>query len=64
MIHLQVLNVEDNEQCLLNSPLDLVQHNKMCSELETIIKINDLHVETLLYGSCDANIDYINIYLK
>ena len=31
----------------------------MLSELETIIKINELHVEILLYGSseCDYNIN-------
>ena len=52
-------NVEDNEHFLLNCPLYRVQCNKMLSEFETFIKINDLHVETLLYGSseCDFNIN-------
>ena len=51
-------NVEDNEHFLLNCPLYIVQCNNMLSELETIINIHELLVETLLYGSsaCKYNI--------
>jgi len=48
-------NIEDSEHYLLYCPLYLVPRIKMIQTLQTCININDLHVDTLLYGSSDCD---------